>query len=129
MPNYNKVTLIGHMTRDPELRYIPSGTAVCEIGLAVNSGWGENKKTAFLTCVAWAKRGEVIAEHHAKGDPILIEGQLTQDTWEDKTTGQKRSKIKVLVDDFVFMKTKGDSPQAAQPQTEQSPPPDDDIPF
>jgi len=106
--SYCKVLIIGNITRQPEVRYLPAGTAICEFSVAVNEQWkaenGEKReKTTFVDCKCWAKRGEVIAEHFKKGDPIFVEGRLTQETWDDKATGAKRSKLTVTVDDFKFI--------------------------
>jgi len=100
MASYNRVILVGNLTRDPELRYTPSQTAVTEIGLAVNdrrknaSGeWIE--ETTFVDVTLWARQAEVANEYLSKGAPVLIEGRLKFDTWEDKE-GQKRSKLRVV---------------------------------
>ena len=106
MPNLNKVMLMGNLTRKPELRYTPGGTAVCEFGMAINRKWkgkdgGDSEETCFVDCTAWAKTGEVIAEHLDKGQPIFVEGRLTFEQWEKD--GQRRSKLKVTVDQFQFL--------------------------
>lgn len=105
--NFNKVMLGGNITRDLELRYTPKGTAVLEIGLAVNRKWrdGENQpreETTFVECRAWGRQAEVIAEHFSKGRPIFIEGRLALEEWEDKETGKKRRKTLVIVESFEF---------------------------
>ncbi len=145
MPNLNKVLLIGHMTRDPELRYTPGGTAVCEFGIAINRKWkgkdgSDGEETCFVDCSMWARRGEVVAEHFRKGDPIFLEGRLQLDQWENKE-GQKRSKLKVVAESFEFLgggKGGGKPERKAAPQqprkSEDSPSygdgiKDEDIPF
>lgn len=100
MASYNRVILVGNVTRDPELRYIASGTAVCDLGLAVNdrkktaSGeWVE--ETTFIDVTLWSRTAEVAGEYLSKGSPVLIEGRLKYDTWETPD-GQKRSKLRVV---------------------------------
>jgi single-strand DNA-binding protein len=99
MASFNRVILVGNLTRDPELRYIPSGTAVCEVGLAVNdrrknaSGeWIE--ETTFVDVTLWSRTAEVASEYLTKGAPVLIEGRLKLDTWEKD--GKKNSKLRVV---------------------------------
>src|SRR6476469_3417380 len=101
MPSFNKVILMGNLTRDPELRYTPKGTAVAQIGLAVNRQWksesGEQKEeVTFINVDAWGRQAEVIAQYLKKGAPLFMEGRLKLDTWEDKNTKQKVSKLKVV---------------------------------
>lgn len=103
--NFNKIILGGRLTRDPELRYTPKGTAVCEIGVANETGWGDKKRTHFIDVTFWDKKAETIQQHFQKGDPILIEGEVHMDQWEDKNTGQKRSKLKVQGWSFTFVPT------------------------
>ncbi len=98
MASYNRVVLIGNLTRDPELRYIPSGTAVSEIGLAINDRVKRNDQwvdeTTFVDVTLWARTAEVANEYLSKGSSVLIEGRLKLDTWEKD--GQKRSKLRVI---------------------------------
>ena len=98
MASFNRVILVGNLTRDPELRYIPSGTAVSEIGLAVNDRVKRNDQwvdeTTFVDITMWGRTAEVANEYLSKGAPVLIEGRLKLDTWEKE--GQKRSKLKVV---------------------------------
>ncbi len=101
MANFNKVMLMGNLTRDPEVRYTPKGTAVCEIGLAINryfSGESGDKReeTTFVDVTLWGRTAEIAGEYLKKGRPVFIEGRLQLDTWDDKTSGQKRSKLKVV---------------------------------
>jgi single-strand DNA-binding protein len=101
MANLNKVMLMGNLTRDPEVRYTPKGTAVCDIGLAINRYFsGENgekrEDTTFVDVTLWGRSAEIAGEYLKKGRPVFIEGRLQLDTWDDKTSGQKRSKLKVV---------------------------------
>jgi len=111
MASYNRVILLGNLTRDPELRYIPSGTAVTEITLAVNDrrknaagDWVE--ETAFIDVTLWARTAEVACEYLSKGSPILIEGKLKRDTWETPE-GEKRSKLRVIGDRMQMLGSRG----------------------
>ena len=109
MASFNKVILAGNLTRDPELRYTPKGTAVARITLAVNrvytSGEGGEKKeeVSFVDVDVWGRQAEVISQYMKKGRPLLVEGRLKQDTWEDKNTKQKQSKLKVVLESFSFI--------------------------
>lgn len=101
MANFNKVILLGNLTRDPEVRYTPKGSAVAEIGLAVNrvyttEGGEKREETTFVDVTLWGRTAEIAGEYLKKGRPVLIEGRLQLDTWDDKTSGQKRSKLKVV---------------------------------
>lgn len=105
--NLNKVLLIGNLTRDPELRYIPSGTAVANLGLATNRTYttqdGERKEeVCYIDIVVWGKTAENCANYLSKGRPVFIEGRLQLDTWETED-GQKRSKLKVVADRVQFL--------------------------
>ena len=107
MANLNKVFLIGNLTRDPELRYTPSGMANTEFGIAINRSWkaanGEKREeVCFVDCQAWARSAEVISEYCKKGRPIFVEGRLQLSSWEGKD-GQKHSKMRVVVDNFQFL--------------------------
>lgn len=155
MANFNKVLLMGNLTRDPELRYTPSGTAVCEFGLAVNRSWTskdgqKREETCFVDCQAWARSGEIIQEYCRKGRPLFVEGRLTYDSWEGRD-GQKRSKLRVTVDSFQFIGGRGEAGAGSAGAARNSAPPgqkdtpapapetppdaeapyqvDDDIPF
>jgi len=117
MEGYNRVTLMGNLTRDPELRKTSNGISVCDIGLAINRSYrdaeGERQEeVAFVDAVAWSRTAEVIDEHFEKGKPILIEGRLQYDQWENNE-GERRSKLKVVIDRFNFV---GDGPAAPAPQ-------------
>ncbi len=137
MPDLNKVSLAGRLTRDPELRYIPSGTAVCELGLAVSRKYrtkeGEQREeTLFINVTCWGKTAEYVGENYRKGRPLLIEGKLKSDEWEDKNTGQKRTKILVTADRVQALdwEDRGDSrPSKPEPRAIEEPVPEDDIPF
>ncbi len=106
--NFNKVMLMGNLTRDPELRHLPSGMAVANIGLAVNRRFkgqdGESREeTTFIDCDAWGRTAEVMCQYLGKGKPVFVEGRLRLDEWQDKATGDKRSKLKVVIENFQFL--------------------------
>jgi single-strand DNA-binding protein len=108
MANLNRVLLIGNLTRDPELRVTPKGTAICQFGLAISRSFkdesGQTREEAtFVDIEAWGKSGELIAKYCTKGRPLFVEGRLRFDQWEDKTSGQKRSKLKVVLENFQFL--------------------------
>jgi single-strand DNA-binding protein len=110
MANFNKVLLMGNLTRDPELRYTPKGQAVAKLGLAVNRRYttesGEaREETTFVDIDAWGKQAEVISQYCKKGRPLFVEGRLKLDQWDDKTTGQKRSALRVVLEGFQFIGT------------------------
>jgi single-strand DNA-binding protein len=101
MASFNKVILLGNLTRDPEVRYTPKGSAVCDLGLAVNRNYtldnGEKREeVTFVDVVLWARLAEIAGEYLKKGRPVFIEGRLQLDTWDDKQSGQKRSKLRVI---------------------------------
>ena len=147
MASYNRVILIGNLTRDPELRYTPSGMAVTDIGLAVN----DRRKTpngewvdepTFIDITLWGRTAEVVSEYCTKGKPLMVEGRLKLDTWE--TDGQKKSKLKVIGEKVQLLGTKdgggsgGDGGYRQSAPRQQSsggydaydqPPPDDEVPF
>lgn len=113
MPSFNQVTLMGHLTRDPSLKFLPSQTALCEFGLAVNHKYktaaGEQKEeVCFVDCTAFGKGGEVINQYVQKGAPLFVVGRLKFDSWEDKQGGGKRSKLSVVVDNFQFLGGRND---------------------
>jgi len=151
MANFNKVIIAGNLTRDPELRYTPKGTATARIGMAINRTWksetGETKEeVTFVDVDAWGRQAEVLAQYMKKGRPLLVEGRLKFDQWEDKNTHQKQSKLRVVLESFSFLDSKGadsansvarsapavtaaavSAPEAAEP--EGPPPEEDDVPF
>ena len=153
MANLNRVLLIGNLTRDPDLRYTPKGTAVTEIGLAINRIYsgddGERKEeTTFVDVTLWARLAENAGQYLKKGRPVFIEGRLQLDTWDDKQTGQKRSKMRVVAENMQLLgsRQEGDptssapaaprrsSAPAAPPARSEPRDPDldaepDDIPF
>ncbi len=150
MANVNKVILIGNLTRDPEVKYTPKGSAVSELGLAINRYYstdsGERREeTTFVDVTLWGKQAELAGEYLKKGRSVYIEGRLQLDTWDDKQSGQKRSKLRVVGETIQFLDRKsqsedGESRPAARPapsrpapssQTSAKPPIDegDDIPF
>jgi single-strand DNA-binding protein len=153
MPNFNKVILAGNITRDPELRYTPKGTAVAKIGLAINRNWkdesGQQKEeVTFVDVDAFGRQAEVISQYLKKGRPILIEGRLKFDQWDDKQTNQKRSRLGVVLESFQFLDSGGGQggggggnfggppdanrpqsrPAAARPAAAAPPPASDDMP-
>ena len=154
MANLNKVMLMGNLTRDPEVRYTPKGTAVAEIGLAINRYFsaenGEKREeTTFVEVTLWGRQAEIAGEYLRKGRPVFIEGRLQLDTWDDKQSGQKRSKLKVVGEGLQLIGAKpgagggGDTGESSGPPPAQrrSAPPakpaaadpeldaEDDIPF
>ena len=145
MANFNKVMLIGNLTRDPQLSYTPNQTAVVDFGLAVNRRWtgqdgSQRDETCFVDCRMFGKRAEVVNKYCKKGNPLFIEGRLTFDSWEAQD-GTKRSKLRVTVENFEFLggggggSAGGGGGQAGQsygggaPAPAQPPVSDDDIPF
>ena len=164
MPNLNKVMLMGNLTRDPEMKYTPKGTAIASFGIAVNrnyttEGGEKREEVTFIDLESFGRTAEIIGEYFKKGRPIFVEGRLKLDTWDDKQSGQKRSKLRVIVDSFEFLGSReggaggggggggssegGDhqesrparpaSRPAAPPRPAADPdldaPPEDDIPF
>ena len=128
MANLNKVMLIGNLTRDPELRHTPKGTSVTELGLAINRVWYDDNKqkqedTTFVDVTFWGRQAETIQQYLSKGRPILVEGRLQLDSWDDKETGKKRSKLRVIGESFQFIDSKpggggggGGNPPPQRPQ-------------
>ena len=154
MAGYNKVILIGNLTRDPELRYTPKGVAIAKIGLAINRAWrdattGELKEeVTFVDISAFGKQAETLGQYMKKGSPLMVEGRLRLDTWDDKQTNQKRSKLDIVLESFQFLDSprnreggvSPDSPRtrsapaapAASPnpsEADAAPPEEDDVPF
>lgn len=144
MPNLNKVMLMGNLTRDPEIKYTPKGTAIADFGLAINRNWktetGEKKEeTTFVGCSAFGRVAEIIGEYCKKGNAIYVEGRLTQETWDDKASGEKKSKTKVTVENIQLLGGKTGASesrpasQAAAQKAKTAPPKDDledsAIPF
>ena len=143
MASFNKVILLGNLTRDPELRYTPQGAAVCEFSIAMNrvftSKAGEKKEeVTFIEIVTWARTAEICAEYLKKGRPVFIEGRLQQDRWE-QPDGQKRSRIKVTAERVQFLggppgggPARGGAPEAAEAPPEAGgdlPTGEDQVPF
>ena len=150
MANLNRVLLIGNLTRDPEVRYTPKGTAVVDIGLAVNRVYsgedGEKKEeTTFVDVTLWGRQAEIAGQYLKKGRPVFIEGRLQLDTWDDRQTGQKRSRLRVVCENMQLLGSRSEtegSPsvprrtQAPSAPTQKQEPRDpdldvepDDIPF
>jgi single-strand DNA-binding protein len=107
MASLNKVMIMGNLTRDPEVRYTPKGQAVVDIGLAVNRRYKVENETreevTFIDVTFWGRSAEVIGQYMKKGRPLYVEGRLQLDSWEDKATGQKKSRLKVIGDEFQFL--------------------------
>jgi len=109
MASFNKVILVGNLTRDPQVKYIPSGMAVAELGLAVNRTWFDKQsnqkkeETTFVDVTVWGRQAEIAGEYLTKGRPVLVEGRLQLDTWDDKQTNQKRSKLRVVAEQLQFL--------------------------
>lgn len=113
MANLNRVLLIGNLTRDPELRHTPKGTAVAEIGLAVNrvipadDGGERREEVTFVDVTVWGRQAEVAQQYLTKGRGVFIEGRLQLDTWDDKQSGQKRSKLRVVCENLQLLSDRG----------------------
>ena len=112
MAYLNKVFIIGNLTRDPELRVTPKGTPICQFGIAVNRQFKDESgatrdETTFIDVEAWGKQGELVSKYLSKGSLAMVEGRLKLDQWEDKQSGQKRSKLKVVLDNVQFLSTRG----------------------
>jgi single-strand DNA-binding protein len=108
MANLNKVMLIGNLTRDPELRHTPKGTAVSEISMAINRVWNNDQgqkqeETTFVEVTLWGRQAELAQQYLVKGRPVYIEGRLQLDSWDDKETGKKRSKLRVIGENMQFL--------------------------
>jgi len=148
MASFNKVILVGNLTRDPELRYTPKGTAIAKIGIAVNRVWtaenGEKKEeVTFVDVDVFGRTAENVGQYMRKGRPILVEGRLRLDQWDDKQTGQKRSRLGVVAETVQFLGSAGGGeggsaparqrPAATEPAGEplegDGPPESDDVPF
>ena len=153
MASYNKVILIGNLTRDPEIKYTPKGTTVAKIGLAVNHNYttadGEKREeVTFIDVTLWGRVGEIVGEYCKKGRPLMVEGRLKLESWDDKATGQKKSKLTVVGENIQLLGSRegvgATSAPAAQsgqrPAGRPAPParppadpdldaPEDDIPF
>lgn len=150
MSAINQVIIGGNLVRDPELKHTPKGTAICDATIANNESWtsesGEKKeRVTFVGLVIWGKTAEAFAQYHRKGSQVLLQGRLTQETWEDKETGKKREKTKVRVDKWFFVGSKpaagaqspapAPAPRTAAPAPPKEsdldgpPPEEDDVPF
>src|SRR3989440_9374864 len=151
MASFNKVILLGNLTRDPEVRYPPKGSAVCDLGIAINRSYtldsGEKREeVTFVDVVLWSRLAEIAGEYLKKGRPIFIEGRLQLDTWDDKQSGQKRSKLRVIGETMELLGGRppgaagraaeggeGDESRASKtippPKSAAAAPDDDEIPF
>ena len=139
--SFNKVVLVGNITRDIDVKHTPGGTAVCDIGLAVNRSWfdkatnSKKEETAFIDCTAWGRTAEIAGEYLGKGRSVLIEGRLSMDEWTDKTTNQRRTKLKVTVENLVMLGGKSDAQQSSDSpaesfyETPATGAPDTEVPF
>ena len=132
----NNVNLIGRLGSDPEVKFTPSGKAVAEINLAVDDGWGENKKTAWIGVVLWGATAELAGRALRKGDRVGITGRLSQDEWEDKATGKKQRKTKVTAESMHLIGAKREDAATPAPAPKTTPPKqgedfdtEDDIPW
>ena len=135
---YNKVILIGNLTRDPEIRYTPQGTPVTNFSLALNRKYkaGEElrEEVSYFDIVVFGKQAETSSQYLNKGSSVLIDGRLQQRRWEDKDTGQKRSKVEVVAENVRFMPKRGQAAggEAGSAYRSEGPPPeitDDEVPF
>jgi single-strand DNA-binding protein len=124
--NLNKSILIGRLTRDPEMKHTASGVAVTQFGLAVDDGYGEQKKTVFLDVTCWKQTAEFVAQYVRKGHPVCVDGRLSMDQWEDRETGQKRSKLYVTANGVQSLQPRE---QPTQPPATPFPTDQGDIPF
>jgi len=126
MASLNKVMIMGNLTRDPEVRYTPKGQAVVDIGLAVNRRYKVENETreevTFIDVTFWGRSAEIISQYMKKGRPLYVEGRLQLDSWEDKATGQKKSRLKVIGDEFQFLGGRDGAPGGG------GSPDDDDAP-
>lgn len=147
MASFNKVILLGNLTRDPEVRYTPKGSAVADLGIAVNRQYtlenGEKREeVTFVDVTFWGRTAEVAGEYLKKGRPVFIEGRLQLDTWDDKQSGQKRSKLKVIGENMQMLgspRSAGGSDENDHPKQSNKPsappkaagtqPDEDEIPF
>ena len=149
MASFNKVILLGNLTRDPEVRYTPKGSAVCDLGIAINRSYtldsGEKREeVTYVDVVLWARLAEIAGEYLKKGRPIFIEGRLQLDTWDDKQSGQKRSKLRVIGETMQLLGGRppgagGGGSEGGEPRSSKTTPPppkagaaapdDDEIPF
>ena len=124
MPSFSQVIQVGHLTRDPELTYTPSEIAITKFALATNYGPEDKKEVCFIEVVVFGKQAESTAAYLSKGSAALIEGRLAQENWEDKNTGAKRSKHKIIANRIVFL---GNKPEKGSPSRE--PGDEQDLPF
>ena len=132
MPNYNKVMLMGNLTRDVELKHTAGNTAVANLGLAVNRRYRVNdesrEETTFVDCEAWGRTAENISKFFSKGRPIFVEGRLKLDEWQDRD-GNKRSKLRVVIENFEFVDSNGRPGGQGNSSQSRTPVQADDIPF
>ncbi len=133
MPSYNKVLLMGNLTRDPQLKQTPNNLSVAEIGLACNRKFkskdGEmREEVTFVDCEAWGRTAETMAKYLSKGKPVFVEGRLKLDQWQDKE-GNNRSKLRVVIESFQFIDSRGGQSSTPPQAAATTAPPSDDVPF
>lgn len=116
----NNVNLIVRLTRDPEVNYTPSGKAICSFGVALDKGYGDHKHAVYMDCKIWEKKGETFAQYVKKGQQVGITAELDMESWEDKTSGQKRTKLCLDVRDFTLIGNKQDGGSSEPQQRAQS---------
>lgn len=131
MADYNHCVLLGRLTRDVETKYLPSGTAIADMSLAVGKTWNDNsgqkkERTSFFDVTAFGRTAEVAGEYLRKGAQVLISGELVQETWDDKQTGQKRSKVKVHCNELKMLGGKGGAPRGEESQVPEG---DAEVPW
>lgn len=132
MSDLNQTVIQGRLTRDIETRYATSGAAVGNFGVASNRKYKEQEEVTFLDCTVFGKTCEIMTQHLKKGSPVLLRGRLKTDSWEDKKTNQKKSKLVLIVEDFHFVgggKAEPVAAPSAAPAEKKSPIDDDDVPF
>ena len=125
MRGFSKAIITGNLTRDPELRTTANGTSVCSFSVAVNrvfkdSSGTQQETVSFIDCSAWGRLGEMIAQYAKKGSGVLVSGRLDQRSWEDKTSGQKRSRVEIVAEDFNFLSQNPDSANRGNYSSENS---------
>ena len=139
MSSFNKVILVGNLTRDPQIKHTTGGTAIAELGMAIGRKWfdkttnQQKEETTFVDVTLFGKQAEVAGQYLAKGRPVMIEGRLQLDSWEDRETGHKRSKLRVVGENLVLMGGKRDEGPGEEQQSVQPPAPEpnsgEEMPF
>ena len=130
MPNFNSVTEVGHLTRDPETKFFADDKQVAKFGLAVSRKFGDKEEVLFIDVEVWGKLVDVVSKYLTKGSPVLVAGRLKMDQWEDKATGAKWSKIFIAADSIQLLGSKGDKAAPRQERSDSPPAYDEDMePF